>query len=175
MARRKPIAASPSPPGAQSQEIETRRLHPAARVLGLLGLMLLAFLCTYLLTRGLSGARPQSAPPGMIWVRGGEFVMGTDSETAWPDERPAHRVRVDGFWIDEHEVTNAEFGAFVKATGYVTTAERAPSAEEILRQSPPGTPAPAPELLVPGSLVFTPPDRPVPLDDYSQWWKWTPG
>jgi len=175
-------------------------------VLGLIGLTLLAFLSTYLLTLGLSGVSPRSAPRsvirvpggefvtgtdsertrpderpaqpaprGMIWVAGGEFVMGTDSETAWPDERPAHRVRVDGFWMDEHEVTNAEFQAFVKAAGYTTTAERAPSAEEILRQSPPGTPAPAPELLVPGSLVFTAPDRPVPLDDYSQWWKWTPG
>jgi formylglycine-generating enzyme required for sulfatase activity len=175
-------------------------------VLALVGLTLLAFLSTYLLTRGLSSVRPRStprgmirvpggesvtgnesdttrpderpaqpAPRGMIWVPGGEFVMGTDSETAWPDERPAHRVRVDGFWMDEHEVTNAEFQVFVKATGYLTTAERAPSAEEILRQSPPGTPAPPAELLVPGSLVFTPPDRPVSLDDYSQWWKWTPG
>jgi formylglycine-generating enzyme len=117
----------------------------------------------------------QPAPPGMIWVPGGEFVMGTDSEMAWPDERPAHRVRVGGFWMDEHEVTNAQFEAFVDQTGYLTTAERAPSAEEILRQSPPGTPPPAPELLVPGSLVFTPPSGRVSLDDYSQWWKWTPG
>ncbi len=169
MARRKPRAASASPSHVQSQEIEPHRVRAAVRALGLIGLTLLAFLCTYLVTRGLA------APRGMIWVPGGEFVMGTDSETAWPEERPAHRVRVDGFWMDEHEVTNAEFAAFVKATGYITTAERAPSAEEILRQSPPGTPAPPPELLVPGSLVFTPPDRPVPLDDYSQWWKWTPG
>ncbi len=142
---------------------------------GLFGLALLAFLSTYLLTKGLSSVHPRPAPRGMIWVPGGEFVMGTDSETAWPDERPAHRVRVNGFWMDEHEVTNAEFQVFVKATGYITTAERAPTAEEILRQSPPGTPAPAPELLVPGSLVFTPTAGPVPLDDYSQWWKWTPG
>jgi formylglycine-generating enzyme required for sulfatase activity len=120
--------------------------------------------------------RPSSpAPSGMVWVPGGEFVMGTDSEMAWPDERPAHRVRVDGFWMDEHEVTNGGFGAFVASTGYVTTAEKAPTAEEILRQSPPGTPPPRKELLVPGALVFTPPSSPVPLDDYSQWWKWTPG
>ncbi len=144
-------------------------------MLGLIGLTLLAFISTYLLTLGLAGVRAKSKSRGMVWIPGGEFVMGSDSETVWPDERPAHRVRVDGFWIDEHEVTNAEFRAFVQATGYKTTAEQAPSAEEILRQSPPGTPAPAPELLVPGSLVFTPPDRPVSLDDFSQWWKWTPG
>jgi formylglycine-generating enzyme len=111
----------------------------------------------------------------MVWIPGGEFMMGSDSETVWPDERPAHRVRVDSFWMDEQEVTNAQFQAFVVATGYITTAERAPSAEEILKQSPPGTPAPAPELLVPGSLVFTPPAGKVSLDDYSQWWKWTRG
>jgi formylglycine-generating enzyme required for sulfatase activity len=111
----------------------------------------------------------------MVWVPGGEFVMGTDSEKAWPDERPAHRVRVDGFWMDVHEVTNAQFQAFVTETGYLTTAEKAPTAEEILRQSPPGTPPPPKEVLVPGALVFSPPSGPVPLDDYRQWWKWTPG
>ncbi len=64
------------------------------------------------------------SPPGMVWIRGGEFAMGTDSELGWSDEKPAHRVRVDGFWIDEAEVTNAEFATFVEATGYVTTAEK---------------------------------------------------
>jgi formylglycine-generating enzyme required for sulfatase activity len=111
----------------------------------------------------------------MVWVPGGEFVMGTDSELGWPDERPAHRVRVDGFWMDEHEVTNAEFRAFVESTGYVTTAERPPTAEEVLAQSPPGTPAPDPALLVPGSLVFHPPSGRVDLRDFSLWWRWTPG
>jgi formylglycine-generating enzyme required for sulfatase activity len=111
----------------------------------------------------------------MVWIPGGEFVMGSDSEQAWPDEGPPHRVRVDGFWIDATEVTNAQFHEFVEATRYVTTAERAPTVEEILAQSPPGTPAPPPEVLVPGSLVFSPPDHPVPLDDVSGWWKWTPG
>ena len=50
-------------------------------------------------------------PPGMVWIPGGEFTMGTDAESAWPEERPAHRVRVDGFWIDQTEVTNAQFRA----------------------------------------------------------------
>jgi formylglycine-generating enzyme required for sulfatase activity len=111
----------------------------------------------------------------MIWIPGGEFTMGTDSELGWPDEKPAHRVRVDSVWIDETEVTNAQFQEFVEATGYVTTAEKIPSAEEILAQSPPGTPAPPVENLVAGSLVFTMTDGPVDLHDYSQWWKWTPG
>ena len=105
----------------------------------------------------------------------GEFLMGTDSEIGWPDERPSHRVRVDGFWIDEHEVTNAQFRRFVEATGYVTTAEQPPDVQAIMAQVPPGTPPPDPGKLVPGSLVFQMTNRPVSLDDYSQWWKWTPG
>ena len=118
---------------------------------------------------------PGSPPKGMIWVPGGEFWMGTDLEAAWDDERPAHRVRVDGFWMDDSEVTNAEFRRFVDATKFVTTAERAPTLEEIMSQSPPGTPPPPPETLVPGSLVFTMSDHEVPLNDFSQWWRWTPG
>ena len=119
-----------------------------------------------------------SAPPppqGMVWIPGGEFVMGTDDPEAWADERPAHRVSVAGFFLDETEVTNAQFRQFVNATGYLTTAERKPTVEEILAQSPPGTPAPAAELLVPGSLVFQPTTAAVPLDDITQWWTWTPG
>jgi formylglycine-generating enzyme required for sulfatase activity len=111
----------------------------------------------------------------MVWIPGGAFTMGTDSDLAWPDETPAHRVRVDGFWMDQTEVTNAQFQAFVAATGYVTTAEKPPSLEEIMSQSPPGTPPPPRENLVPGSLVFTPPAGPVDLRDFSRWWTWTPG
>jgi sulfatase modifying factor 1 len=119
-----------------------------------------------------------STPPGMIWVPGSEFTMGTDSDLGWADEKPAHRVRVDGFWMDETDVTNAQFRAFVEATGYVTTAEKPVDAEEILRQSPPGTPAPPKENLVPGSLVFVPTSGPVTCvgrDCHRQWWQWTPG
>ncbi|MCC7086963.1 MAG: formylglycine-generating enzyme family protein [Pirellulales bacterium] len=118
----------------------------------------------------------RDVPPGMTWIPGGEFMMGSDSrQLAWPDERPAHLVRVNPFWMDVAEVTSADFKKFVDATGYVTVAERAPTAEEILKQTPLGTPPPDPKDLVPGSLVFTPPTRAVQLDDYSQWWKWTPG
>ena len=118
---------------------------------------------------------PADGPPGMVWVGGGEFTMGTDSDLGWPDEKPAHRVRVDGFWMDEHEVTNAQFRAFVEVTGYVTTAEKAPRLEEVMAQLPPGSPPPPKENLVPGSLVFTPPAGRVNPDDVSQWWAWTPG
>ncbi len=114
-------------------------------------------------------------PAGMVLIPAGEFTMGTDDPNAWPDERPSHRVKVDAFWIDEHEVTNAQFAEFVAATGYLTTAEKAPDLDEIMRQSPPGTPPPPKELLVPGSLVFHQTDTPVPLDNYTQWWNWTPG
>ena len=111
----------------------------------------------------------------MVWIPGGEFVMGTDDESAWNTEKPAHRVRVSGFWMDETEVTNDQFAAFVKATGYKTLAERPVDWEELKKQVPPGTPKPAPEMLLPGSLVFTPPDHPVPLDDIGGWWSWTTG
>ncbi len=112
---------------------------------------------------------------GMRWIPAGEFAMGSDDEHSMPNERPAHRVQVDGFWIDEHPVTNEAFRRFVDATGYVTTAERVPDWEELKQQLPPGTPKPDPSVLVAGSAVFTPPSGPVPLDDVSAWWRWTPG
>jgi formylglycine-generating enzyme required for sulfatase activity len=111
----------------------------------------------------------------MKWVPGGEFLMGTDDARSFPNERPAHRVRVDGFWMDEHPVTNAQFRAFVDATKYMTTAERTPDWEELRKQLPPGTPKPPDSTLVAGSLVFVAPHHAVPLDDLSQWWRWTPG
>jgi hypothetical protein len=139
---------------------------------GMLGLG--AFGVTFGLVRWNRSA-PAEVPPDMVWVLGGEFTMGTDSDLGWPDEKPAHRVRVDGFWMDQAEVTNAQFRAFVEATGYVTTAEKPPDLDEIMSQVPPGTPSPSKEKLVAGALLFTPPAGPVRLDDFSQWWKWTPG
>jgi formylglycine-generating enzyme required for sulfatase activity len=111
----------------------------------------------------------------MVWVPGGQFEMGTDDADSFPVERPAHEVIVDGFWMDETEVTNARFREFVEATGYVTTAERPPDWEELKQQLPPGTPKPADEMLVAGSMVFTPPQERVSLRDYSAWWSWVPG
>ncbi len=122
-----------------------------------------------------SDNKPETAIPGMAWVPGGIFVMGTDEDEAYDHERPAHQVKVGGFWMDETEVTNEQFKAFVDATGYVTIAERKPSWEDLKKQSPPGTPAPPDSLLVPGALVFNPPGYPVMLNDYSQWWNWAPG
>jgi sulfatase modifying factor 1 len=122
-----------------------------------------------------SSAPPSEPPPGMKWIPAGEFSMGSNDQRSHPNERPAHRVRVDAFWMDEHPVTNAQFRAFVTATGYVTTAERAPDWEELRKQLPPGTPKPPASVLVAGSLVFAPPAQAVPLDDLSAWWRWTPG
>jgi len=93
-------------------------------------------------------------PRDMVWVPGGEFLMGSDHRLAQANERPAHKVRVHPFWMDKTHVTNAQFAAFVNATGYVTTAERA---------------------LVPGAMVFVGSEQPVPLDDWSRWWAYVPG
>jgi formylglycine-generating enzyme required for sulfatase activity len=143
------------------------------RTLALIGAGLIGFAAAYAATSHWSAPRP--GPPGMVWIGGGEFTMGSDAESAWPEERPAHRVRVDGFWLDRAEVTNAQFRTFVEATHHLTTAEKPPTLEEIMSQVAPGTPPPAPEALVAGSLVFVPPAGPVNLRDFSQWWAWTPG
>jgi len=112
---------------------------------------------------------------GMVFIEAGTFQMGGDNNQAAPDEYPKHKVTVDGFWIDETEVTNAQFTEFVKATGYVTTAEQKPDWEELKKQLPPGTQKPDERTLVPASLVFSPPDHEVGLNDYSQWWVWKEG
>jgi formylglycine-generating enzyme len=101
----------------------------------------------------------------MVRIPGGEFTMGSDEH--YPEEAPAHVVTVDEFRIDPTAVTNAEFGAFVEETGYLTVAERPLDPADF-----PGAP---PENLLPGSLVFTPPPGPVDLRHMSQWWTWTPG
>ena len=118
------------------------------------------------------GAR---GPKGMMWVPGGEFLMGSDHKLSQRNERPAHKVRVSGFWMDPTHVTNAQFAAFVKATGYVTTAERKPDWETIKVQLRPGVPKPPDSALVPGAMVFVGTERPVPLNDYSRWWAFIPG
>ena len=101
--------------------------------------------------------------------------MGTDDERSMPNERPAHRVHIDGFWMDATDVTNAEFAKFIAATGYKTVAERPVDWEELKKQLPTGTPRPPDDMLQPGSLVFTPPDHPVDLRDMNGWWTWTSG
>jgi formylglycine-generating enzyme len=102
---------------------------------------------------------------GMVWLPGGEFAMGSDA--FYPEEAPVRRVAVDGFWLDERPVTVAEFRRFVKATGYVTVAERP--------LDPVQYPDVEPEALVPGSLVFRPTRGPVDLRDVRNWWTYVPG
>jgi sulfatase modifying factor 1 len=116
------------------------------------------------------------APAGMVWVPGGTFRMGTTDDNPHFADAPEHEVEVGGFWMDETEVTNAQFAAFVKATGYLTVAEKPRSRESLLAFLPPGSKDPPPEMLVPGSLVFTPPNsHPQDLGDPSRWWTVIPG
>ena len=112
---------------------------------------------------------------GMVFINEGEYMMGAADAEGRPDEYPQHKVKVDGFWIDTTEVTNAQFKKFIEATGYITTAEKAPDWEEMKKQLPPGTPKPADSLMVAASLIFTPPSHPVALTDPSQWWSWKKG
>lgn len=111
----------------------------------------------------------------MVLIPSGEFTMGCSDDQGRSDEYPRHRVRLDSFWIDKSEVTNAQFKNFVDATGYVTTAEKKPDWNEIKKQLPPDTPKPDDSLLVPSSLVFRPSKDIVSLNDPSQWWQWTKG
>jgi formylglycine-generating enzyme len=101
----------------------------------------------------------------MIRVPGGTFRMGSDIH--YPEEAPAHRVTVDRFWIDRTPVTNRQFRDFVRATGYITLAEKKPEPKDY--------PKALPHMLRPGSLVFSPPDYPVNLRDWGQWWAYVFG
>lgn len=111
----------------------------------------------------------------MVLIPAGAFSMGADDNTGVADEYPKHNVKVDSFYMDEHEVTNAEFALFVAQTGYVTTAEKPISKEELMRGLPPGSPEPDSSMLAAGALVFTPPDHAVPFNDVSQWWSFVAG
>jgi sulfatase modifying factor 1 len=112
---------------------------------------------------------------GMVQIPAGSFMMGGDTLQAKADELPKHSVFISTFWLDKNEVTNSQFQQFVKKTHYVTTAEIKPDWDVIKQQLPVGTPKPDAKMLVPASLVFTPTDHPVELNNYSQWWRWTPG
>src|SRR5262245_33864126 len=107
----------------------------------------------------------QPEDPGMVWIPGGTFQMG--SEKFYAEERPVHKVTVDGFWMDRCTVNNEQWQYFVDQTGYVTLAERAPNPEDY--------PGAKPELLVPASVVFNQPNRPVDLSTCFNWWTYVPG
>ncbi len=112
---------------------------------------------------------------GMVFIKGGTFMMGGDNKQASIDEYPKHKVQVEGFWMDATEVTNAQFQKFVEATHYITTAEKKPDWEEMKKTLPPETPKPPDSLMVAASLVFHQTSGPVDLNDYSQWWSWAKG
>jgi len=128
----------------------------------------------FLPTRPNLGTAVSEAPEGMVWIPGGEFSMGAQDPPAMDqvgmqatgDSRPVHRVYVDAFWMDKTDVTNEDFARFVRATKYITVAERKPKVEDF-----PGAP---PENLVPGAVVFSPPDHRVPLNNHYQWWSYVP-
>lgn len=101
---------------------------------------------------------------GMVWIPAGSFKMGSND---FPDAQPIHEVQLDGFWMDEHEVTNAQFALFVEATGYQTVAERALNPADF-----PNVPL---DMLVPGSAVFSPPTGNVDLHNHMQWWNYVAG
>ncbi len=111
----------------------------------------------------------------MVWISAGEFTMGSNDPRARDDERPTHRVHVDGFWMATSTVSSAQFRAFVDATHYVTVAERKPDWEDLRKQVPPGTPKPPDDVLQAGSAVFRPTPQPVDLRDWGEWWSWQPG
>ncbi len=114
------------------------------------------------------------APEGMVLIPAGSYLIGSEDKYAQHSEGPEYPVKISAFYMDQSEVTNAQFAAFVEATAYVTVAERPVDWDELKKQLPPGTPKPADSLLQPGSLVF----RPHPaanLHDISQWWSWQIG
>jgi formylglycine-generating enzyme len=140
-----------------------------AKTLWLGAFLLVAFAASYVAFAygpGLFKGSPPADPPGMVWVPGGTFTRGSDNPKM-REARPKHKVQVDGFWMDQTAVTNEQFARFVDATGYVTVAERTPSAKDF-----PGAP---PEKLVAGAVVFTPTSGPVPLDNHLRWWCYQKG
>ena len=114
-----------------------------------------------------AAVRPPGRPPaaGMAWIPGGSYLMGSDHH--YPEEAPAHRVQVEGFWMDRHLVTNAKFLKFVKATGHRTTAE--------LPADPADYPGAPPERLAPASVVFVPPRSPIGKGNPYRWWQYVAG
>jgi formylglycine-generating enzyme len=192
MNQRSPRSAKHAPSPAPARRIR-KWLLAAAAVLTTSGIVLIALKGVRSTTTATEHAASaveeflptvenKSPPPvpsleGMVWIPGGEFSMGARDPMlmhndavgmqASVDSRPVHRVAVDGFWMDATEVTNEQFAQFVQATGYVTVAERTPTAADF--------PTAAPEDLIPGSVVFAPPDHAVPLNDHFQWWSFVDG
>jgi formylglycine-generating enzyme required for sulfatase activity len=122
-----------------------------------------------------TGLTQQISYEGMVLIPAGEFEMGANGDLAFNDEYPKHKVQVSAFWMDEAEVTNAQFAEFVEATGYITVAEKPVDWAEAAKTLPPGTPKPHDSILAPGSLVFRPTSGPVNLSQHHAWWHWVNG
>ena len=165
---RRPVVGTPGP----APPVARRRswLVPVVLLVGGLGLGVG-------LTVALRGGSPSPVEPGaMVRIPGGRFRMGTaDAHPHFADAQPVHEVELRPFRIDVTEVTNAQFAAFVAATGYVTVAEKPPTLESVRVGLLPGTPDPPAEALVPGALVFSPPAGPNDDGHEGGWWKWEPG
>jgi formylglycine-generating enzyme required for sulfatase activity len=124
------------------------------------------------------GKKDSLAPEGMVWVAKKTFLMGAkeNDKFAMMREKPAHKVTVDGFYIDANEVTNKQFQKFVEATNYITVAERPIDWEEMKKGLPENTPKPADSILQPGSLIFNKAAQNiVSMENYIQWWTWKIG
>jgi sulfatase modifying factor 1 len=116
--------------------------------------------------RELVASVPADAPhDDMAWIPGGTFLMGSDKH--YPEEAPAHKVKVSGFWMDLIAVTNREFARFVDETGYVTAAERPANSDDY--------PGAKPEMLAPSSVMFSKPRQRVDLNDHYNWWVYVRG
>jgi len=135
----------------------------------LIGLIFILFSCKS------EQEKNQNRPAGMVEIPAGTLSMGGDNEQADQNEYPKHNVEIEAFWMDETEVTNAQFAAFVAKTGYQTVAEKPILWEEMKAQLPPGTPKPHDSILAPGALVFVGSKEPIPLNNPALWWKWTKG
>jgi formylglycine-generating enzyme required for sulfatase activity len=101
----------------------------------------------------------------MVWIPCGTFTMGSNQH--YPEESPRHSATVEGFWIDQYQITNEQFGRFVAATGHITLAERPPNPKDY--------PGALPEMLQPASVVFRKPDHRVDLGNHYNWWSYVPG
>lgn len=140
--------------------------------------MMIKHIITTLAISGLSliaENKKQVAPEGMKWIPAGTFTMGGNDKFSKSNEKPLHKVKLDGFYISETPITNAQFRKFVEATNYVTTAEKPVDLDELMKQLPPGTPPPPAEVLEPASLVFKQPKQQVDLRNFAQWWNWEKG
>ena len=147
-----------------------QKWHPVKKIIIIVVIILSSYLGFHFFS-----SNHHSITKGMVWIPGGEFLMGSNSNLAKPNEKPVHTVYVNGFWMDQTDVTNAQFAEFVKATHYVTTAERKPDWATLKAQLAPGTPKPSDDKLIPGAMVFVGTKKPVPLDDNARWWQFVPG